>query len=182
MWRCINRLDYGKKYCHHSPSVEESALQNAIVQAVQNNIGKCSEVLEKLKQHIRIGLSGEETEDKTIDIQIEIARLDKEYADLLNRITSDMKNAEALESQLEEIVLKKHSLQKELQIYENSSSRQANTKTRLDEISQIIEGLKYHPMEFNDVIIRQIIDCVIVESKKKIKVVFVGGYEVEQEL
>ena len=37
-------------------------------------------------------------------------------------------------------------------------------------------------MEFNDVIIRQIIDCVIVESKEKIKVVFVGRYEVEQEL
>ena len=87
-----------------------------------------------------------------------------------------------MESQLEEIVLKKHSLQKELQIYKNSSSRQTNTKTRLDEIFQIIEGLKYHPMEFNDVIIRQIIDCVIVESKEKIKVVFIGGYEVEQDL
>lgn len=182
VWRCINRLDYGKKYCHHSPSLEESVLQSAIVQAVQNKIGKCSEVLEKLKQHIRIGLSGEQTEDKTIDIQIEIARLDKEYDDLLNRITSDMENAEALESQLEKIVLKKHSLQKELQIYENSSSRQTNTKTRLDEIFQIIEGLKNHPMEFNNVILRQIIDCVIVESKEKIKVVFVGGYEVEQEL
>ena len=113
VWRCINRLDYGKKYCHHSPSVEESALQNAIVQAVQNNIGKCSEVLKKLKQHIRIGLSGGETEDKTIDIQIEIARLDKEYTNILNCITSDMENAETLESQLEEIVIKKHILQKE---------------------------------------------------------------------
>lgn len=182
MWRCINRLDYGKKYCHHSPSVEESVLQNAIVQAVQNNIGKCSEVLEKLKQHIKMGLSVEQTEDKTIDIQIEIARLDKEYVDLLNQITADIENAEALESQLEEIIIKKHSLQNELQIYENSNSKQANTKTRLDEIFQIIEGLKNHPMEFNDVIIRQIIDCIIVESKEKIKVVFVGGYEVEQRL
>lgn len=182
MWRCINRLDYGKKYCHHSPSVEESVLQNAIVQAVQNNIGKCSEVLEKLKQHIKMGLSGEQTEDKTIDIQIEIARLDKEYVDLLNQITADIENAEALESQLEEIIIKKHSLQNELQIYENSNSKQANTKTRLDEIFQIIEGLKNHPMEFNDVIIRQILDCIIVESKEKIKVVFVGGYEVEQRL
>ena len=131
MWRCINRLDYGKKYCHHSPSVEESVLQNAIVQAVQNNIGKCSEVLEKLKQHIKMGLSGEQTEDKTIDIQIEIARLDKEYVDLLNQITADIENAEALESQLEEIIIKKHSLQNELQIYENSNSKQANTKKRL---------------------------------------------------
>ena len=93
-----------------------------------------------------------------------------------------MENAEALESQLEEIVLKKHSLQKELQIFENSNNKQMNTHSRLDEIFQIIEGLKNHPMEFNDVIIRQIIDCVIVESKEKIKVVFVGGYEVEQRL
>ena len=129
-----------------------------------------------------MGLSGEQTEDKTIDIQIEIARLDKEYVDLLSQITADIENAEALESQLEEIIIKKHSLQNELQIYENSNSKQANTKTRLDEIFQIIEGLKNHPMEFNDVIIRQIIDVIIVESKEKIKVVFVGGYEVEQRL
>lgn len=93
-----------------------------------------------------------------------------------------MEHSEALESQLEEILIKKHRLQNELQIYENSSNRQANTKTKLDEIFQIIEGLKNHPMEFNDVIIRQIIDCVIVESKEKIKVVFIGGYEVEQDL
>ena len=26
VWRCINRLDYGKKYCHHSPSLEEKKL------------------------------------------------------------------------------------------------------------------------------------------------------------
>ena len=93
-----------------------------------------------------------------------------------------MEHSEALESQLEEILIKKHRLQNELQIYENASNRQANTKTRLDEIFQIIEGLKNHPMKFNDVIIRQIIDCVIVESKEKIKVVFIGGYEMEQDL
>lgn len=78
-----------------------------------------------------MGLSGEQTEDKTIDIQIEIARLDKEYVDLLNQITADIENAEALESQLEEIIIKKHSLQNELQIYENSNSKQANTKQDL---------------------------------------------------
>ena len=34
VWRCINRLDYGKKYCHHSPSIEENALKNAIMTAI----------------------------------------------------------------------------------------------------------------------------------------------------
>lgn len=34
VWRCINRLDYGKKYCHNSPSIEESVLQKAIMEAI----------------------------------------------------------------------------------------------------------------------------------------------------
>ena len=28
VWRCVSRLDYGKKYCKNSPSVEESRLHN----------------------------------------------------------------------------------------------------------------------------------------------------------
>lgn len=34
VWRCINRLDYGKKYCRHSPSIEESLLQDAVMRAI----------------------------------------------------------------------------------------------------------------------------------------------------
>ena len=52
----------------------------------------------------------------------------------------------------------------------------------VDEIFQVIEGLRNHPLEFNNRLIRQIIDCIIVESKSKIKIVFTGGYEVEQEM
>lgn len=37
-------------------------------------------------------------------------------------------------------------------------------------------------MAYNDTLVRQILDTVVVESKDKIKVVFTGGYEVEQEL
>ena len=36
--------------------------------------------------------------------------------------------------------------------------------------------------EDDDAVIRQILQCVIVESKEKIKVVFIGGMEVETEV
>ena len=45
-----------------------------------------------------------------------------------------------------------------------------------------MEGLKNHPLTYDDKIVRQILECVIVESKEKIKVVFIGWMEVEQEL
>lgn len=34
VWRCMNRLDYGKKYCADSITVDERALQKAIVRAL----------------------------------------------------------------------------------------------------------------------------------------------------
>lgn len=34
VWRCISRLDYGKKYCTESITVDEQALQRAIVRAL----------------------------------------------------------------------------------------------------------------------------------------------------
>ena len=33
-WRCISRLDYGKRYCHDSPTLREIPLQNAILAAI----------------------------------------------------------------------------------------------------------------------------------------------------
>lgn len=37
-------------------------------------------------------------------------------------------------------------------------------------------------MKYDDTIIRQMLECIVVENKERIKVVFVSGLEVEQEL
>lgn len=37
-------------------------------------------------------------------------------------------------------------------------------------------------MEFDNQLLRQILECVIIESKEQIKVVFIGGLEVTEPL
>ena len=34
MWRCVSRLDYGKKYCKCSPNIEETILHGAIAETI----------------------------------------------------------------------------------------------------------------------------------------------------
>ena len=34
VWRCVSRLDYGKKFCTQSPTLDEEPLQQAILAAV----------------------------------------------------------------------------------------------------------------------------------------------------
>ena len=64
----------------------------------------------------------------------------------------------------------------------NAKQKRENAKSRLDEIYTTLDGLKNHPLTYDDQIIRQILECVIVESKEQIKVVFIGGMEVTEQL
>lgn len=181
VWRCINRLDYGKKYCHHSPTIEESVLQNAIMNAVQKTAKQNAEVLKTLKLHIGMGLDAEESEDKSLDIQIRIAEIDAKFKAMVQEISAQTADSFD-ESKAATLMNEKTNLLAQLEQIDVAKQKRENAKSRLDEIYTILDGLKNHPLTYDDKIIRQILECVIVESKEQIKVVFIGGLEVTETL
>lgn len=182
VWRCINRLDYGKKYCHHSPTMEEAPLQNAIMDAVLKTAQIDPNVLQTLKQHIQLGLGAGVGEDKSVEIQIRIAQIDQEFKNLLNSVTAENQQELLTDSRITDLMTEKRQLEKELAEYAAAEQHRQNTVSRLDNIFTILDGMKNHPLTYDDAVIRQILQCIIVESKEKIKVVFIGGMEVEAEV
>lgn len=181
VWRCISRLDYGKKYCHHSPTVEESVIQNAVMSAIQKTAKQNAEVLKTLKLHIGMGLDAEKTEDKSLDIQIRIAEIDAEFKAMVQAVSAQTADSFD-ESKATSLMNEKNKLLAQLEQIGNARQKRENAKSRLDEIYTILDGLKNHPLTYDDQIIRQILECVIVESKEQIKVVFIGGMEVTEQL
>ncbi len=181
VWRCISRLDYGKKYCHQSPTIEESILHRAIMTAIFNQAKQNVEVLSVLRTHIAMGLCGEESEDETLNIELRIAEINATFQQMLKAVSTE--NADDFdETKLQELMLEKQSLQQRLDRIADAQQKRKNAKSRLDEIFTILDVLKNHPMEYDDQIVRQILECVVVENKERIKVVFIGGLEVKQEL
>ena len=181
VWRCINRLDFGKKYCHESPTVEEGVLHEAIMRAIMETAQQNIDVLKTLKVHIGMGLRGEETEDISLSLQIRMAEIDAEFNAMLNAISSDEID-KFDEQRASELLNEKNSIQSQLAEISESRQKRESTESRLNEIYTILDGLKNHPMEYDDQIVRQIIECVIVESKEQIRVIFAGGLEVTQSL
>ena len=51
-----------------------------------------------------------------------------------------------------------------------------------DERIRVLQICNNHPMEYDDTLVRQIIEYVVVESKEKIKAVYIGGTEIEMTL
>ena len=178
VWRCISRLDYGKKYCHHSPSIEESLLYEAIMRAIMQTAKQNTDVLKTLKLHIGMGLTGEDSEDRTLDIQVHIAEIDAEFQKILKTVSAD--NADGIdEERIAELMNEKQRLTAQLEQCAAMRQQREGTRSRLDDICTILDGLQNHPMEYDDKLVRQLLECVVVESKEKIKVVFVGGTKVD---
>ncbi len=138
-------------------------------------------MLKTLKTHIGMGLTGEETEDKSLDIQIRITAIDAEFKAMMSAISAE--NAKQFdERRATELMNEKASLEQQLSQITDAMQKGQNAKSRLDEIYDVLDGLKNHPIKFDDSLLRQILECVIIESKERIKVVFTGGLEVEQPL
>ena len=179
VWRCINRLDYGKKYCHNSPTIEESVLEEAIMNAIMKTAQENTGALKTLKLHIGMALGSEDSEDKSLDIQIRIAEIDAELKEMINAISAN--TVETFdETKAQELAKEKSNLLQQLEQFADIQQKRKNAESRLEGLYTILDGLKNHPLTYDDQLVRQLLEAVIVESKEQIRVIFVGGLEVAQ--
>ena len=57
MWRCVSRLDYGTKYCHNSPTLDEELLQRAILAAINSVMSQKSTLIRQITSAMEMELA-----------------------------------------------------------------------------------------------------------------------------
>lgn len=113
--------------------------------------------------------------------KIRIAEIDAEFKKMLSAVSEG--NIDTFdEEHANKLMNEKQRLTIQLEQYANTRHKRESAKSRLDQIFTILDGMQNHPMEYDDQIVRQILECVVVESKETIKVVFIGGLEVREQL
>ena len=171
VWRCVSRLDYGKKYCKNSPSVEESRLHNAIAAAITKKANSEEINIVGIMDHIESFGSRRDT-DGIIQRQRRIAEIEKVIDDLA-RLNSDEAQSGELDYKFSELYAELYSVKDELE--EMQSGASALDGDMLNEMREVVTGLKNHPVEYDDKVVRQLIDCIKVMSADMIKICFKDG-------
>mgnify|MGYP004568147313 FL=1 len=171
VWRCVSRLDYGKKYCKNSPSVEESRLHNAIAAAITKKANSEEINIGGIMDHIESFGSQRDT-DGIIQRQRRIAEIEKVIDDLA-RLNSDEAQSGELDYKFSELYAELYSVEDELE--EMQSGASALDGDMLNEMREVVTGLKNHPVEYDDKVVRQLIDCIKVMSADTIKICFKDG-------
>ena len=178
VWRCVSRLDYGKKYCKNSPSVEESRLHNAIAAAITKKANSEEINIGGIMDHIE-SFGSRRDSDGIIQRQRQIAEIEKVIDDLA-RLNSDEAQSGELDYKFSELYAELYSVKDEIE--EMQSDVSALDGDMLNEMREVVTGLKNHPVEYDDKVVRQLIDCIKVMSADTIKICFKDGTVTETAL
>ena len=178
VWRCINRLEHGPKYCN-SPTIDEEPLHNAIVRAI-NEFYNCSDdVANILKSAADAVLSGA-NDGEIKQIEQRLKDIDQARNDFVNLIATGACAPDSLDNEFATLYSEEESLSQKL----ISLKAQANTESDelANEIKADIDNSSFELQQYNDVLVRKVIECVKVLSKEEISVTFKCGYEIKGEL
>lgn len=181
VWRCISRLEHGKKYCPDSPTVKEENLHKGIIRAINNYYCCRDDIARILKSNIGTVLECQGQEE-IISIENRLKEIDQARNDLVMLIASGGCDEDKLDSEFSRLYQEEQQLCERLEMLKSQNKTSAETQKKLDKIMDMIEHEKFELETFDNVLIRKLIECVKVLSKTEILVIFKGGYEVKTDI
>ena len=178
VWRCINRLEHGPKYCKSS-TIDEEPLHNAIVRAI-NEFYNCSDEAAKvLKSAADTVLSGL-NDDEIKQIEQRLKDIDQARNDFVNLIATGATAPDSLDDEFARLYSEEEKLSQKL--VSLKAQGKAEQSELADNIKAVIDKSSFELHQYADVLVRKVVECVKILSKEEISVTFKGGYEIKSEL
>lgn len=179
-WRCVSRIQYGKKKCHNSPTIDEQELHKAIASAINEFCEVKDDVAKALRESITEVLDPNQN-GSVWAAQQRIDELAHSIDELIKLATVPETAATAM-ADIEKFSEEMKMLREFIEI---EKAKQAATQRGSDELNIILERLEnddFTMTEYDDIAVRQLIEKITVDTKNTITITFKGGFEVRKEL
>ena len=167
VWRCVNRIEYGTKFCGSSPSIPEEELHRAILKEVQGLAANFTdEVAAQINGILHNIQTGESTKP---NLQEQLEQTQQEFDRLLDMSLEC--DASFLDEKLKHASEEIDNLQKQVDQLTASQQKAANPNLQLTDSD-------FRITEYSDTLVARIIERIEVISAVRIKIEFIGGYTV----
>ena len=182
VWRCVSRLDYGKRYCKHSPTLDEEPLHQAILAAVNTVMSRKDELIDDLTDAMAQELAPVPGEVMSLaDIDRAIEGLSKQFDQLMQEIGEEENIMDNVD-QFKEISGQLAALKERKRRILDLRAENDIMMRQLQRAAAVMNSTPAEITEWNENIIHQLVEEVKVLDKDRILVRFKGGTEVEQSL
>ena len=173
VWRCVNRIEYGTKFCGRSPSIPEEELHRAILKAVQDLAANFTEeVAAQINGILHDIQTGEITKP---NLQEQLEQTQQEFDRLLEMSLDFDEGTPFLDDRLKKLNNKIRSLKKAI---EDSAARQE----KASQPEMLLSAKDMQIQEYDDTLTARIIEKITVRSRNEIEIRFIGGYKKTMQL
>lgn len=179
VWRCVSRLDYGTKYCHASPTMEETALQTAILEAINSVMSDKSTLSHMVAKAMTQSATRHPANQKSIgDIEQRLTKLEAQFSNLLESddgsLTDEyMERFRVIANEQAELKRQKAELEKQLRESDKVFDQGRVAEELMRDISPVLTL-------WDDATIRQLVQMVKVESSERIEITLKSGEIIRQ--
>ena len=179
-WRCVSRIQYGKKKCHSSPTVDEQAFHRAIVSAINEFCEVKDDVAKALRESIIEALD----QNQNGSVHAAQQRID-ELARNMDELIKLATVPETAENAMSDIAKFSEEMKTLREFIETEKAKQTAVQHGSNELSNVLQRLEKEDFtltEYDDIVTRQLIEQITVDTKNTITVTFKGSFEVRKEL
>lgn len=171
VWRCVSRLEFGTKYCHGSPTLDEEKLHQAILEALNEFAQADGEVKEDMLNFTRLVWAGQEADGTSlISLKQRLGDITAEQALLLDRVLENMDDPD-LNAQLKALMDEKQAVQEQIQAMEQETAQSENRMSRMAELREWMAKLEVNT-EYNDEQVRMAVERITVVDAETIHIKF----------
>lgn len=182
VWRCVSRLDYGTKYCHNSPSMEEGPLQQAILAAINSAMRDKQELIQEITGAMKLELPPLPGANMSIvEIESRLGELNQQTRALVAQ-AAQAENATAYTEQLKIIMDEAAEMKEKRAKIEELQQQNSQANLRIETAAAVMEQVSAEITQWDEPVIRGLVDTVKVISKDQIEVYLRGGSVVKQEV
>lgn len=179
VWRCVSRLDYGKKYCHNSPTMYEEPLQQAIMAAINSVMGSKDAMVTQLTDAMAQEIAKIPVSGMTMgEIQRRLEELNQQFDDLLSQTEDVENNATRFKAISDEMA----ALKKQQEEIAAQLRQQGRAGERMHSAVTAMARMDHQLTQWDESIIRQLVHTVKVISADRIQVILTDGTEIVQEV
>ena len=182
VWRCVSRVDYGNKYCHDSPTLDEEPLHRAILAAINSVVKDKGNIVYNLKAAMEKELApvaGQQLSLSEIDSQLE--QLTTEFSKVLAE-ASESGDQAAYSNRFRDIMQKQTALKAQRDEIQRMLAESGKTAAHIEQCRQAADAAPSAITEWDEALIRQIVESVTVETGNEIIVALRSGASIHQEL
>lgn len=182
VWRCVSRVDYGSKYCHDSPTLDEEPLHRAVLAAINSAVNDKDNIVYNLKAAMEKELApvaGQQLSLSEIDNRLE--RLNTEFSKVLVE-ASESGDQAAYSDRFREIMQKQTALKAQRDEIQRMLAESGKAAAHIEQCRQAAESTPATITEWDEALIRQVVESVKVETDGGIVVALKSGASIHQEL